>query len=215
SMDLPHPETGETIPADAGEPELPWLRAQTVGEHVAAEVLRLLETDGGPDLDSLRLHVRAKTIFIGLENPVFRIAAKLGRLDRGSFDGRLRTEVSVIDLGPFRLVGVPGEIYPEIVYGGIETPPGADFAVEPVEVPPIAEALAAPGIEQVLVIGLANDEVGYLIPKSEWDAPILPWDSDGAPPYLYNAEKPPYGEINSCGPNAAKTVHEAILSLPK
>ena len=63
-------------------------------------------------------------------------------------------------------------------------------------------------------IGLANDELGYFIPKGEWDAPSgLPWDEDGEPPYLYGAKQPPYGEINSCGPDAEREVREALLSL--
>ena len=54
------------------------------------------------------------------------------------------------------------------------------------------------------VFGLANDEVGYLIPKSEWDE---------KPPYLYGATHAPYGEINSVGPDAAGCVHAALKQL--
>jgi len=54
------------------------------------------------------------------------------------------------------------------------------------------------------VFGLANDELGYLIPKSEWDV---------KPPYLYDAKHELYGEINSCGPNAASIVHSALAAL--
>ena len=54
------------------------------------------------------------------------------------------------------------------------------------------------------VFGLANDEVGYLIPKSEWD---------GSPPYIYGAKHAPYGEINSVGPDAAGRVHAALKQL--
>jgi hypothetical protein len=54
------------------------------------------------------------------------------------------------------------------------------------------------------IFGLANDEIGYIIPKSEWDQ---------EPPYLYGSEKPPYGEINSVGPTAASTIHDALQEL--
>ena len=98
---------------------------------------------------------------------------------------------------------VPGEIYPEIVNGGIEHPSGADFDVEPVEQPPLRELM--PGRVK-FVFGLANDELGYLVPKSQWDE---------KPPYTYGAKGPPYGEINSCGPDTAGLIHGALRDLSK
>lgn len=216
SMDLPDRETGAMLhEKEPGGTRFPWSRPRSVGEHVAAEALRLIQQgDASAALVAPRLRIRARTIELPMTNALFRLGAKLGRIDRGSFGGALRTEVALIDIGPARLVGVPGEIYPEIVVGGIETPEGADYPIAPLEVPPIREAVAAPGVEHCFIIGLANDEVGYLIPKSEWDAPDdLPWDRDGNPPYLYGAKSPPYGEVNSCGPDAASAVHAAILSL--
>ncbi len=54
------------------------------------------------------------------------------------------------------------------------------------------------------LFGLANDEVGYIIPKSEWD--------DRAP-WLYNAPERHYGEINSLGPDTAPILHEEFRRL--
>jgi hypothetical protein len=54
------------------------------------------------------------------------------------------------------------------------------------------------------VFGLANDEVGYIIPKSEWDEKA---------PYLFDSHKPLYGEINSLGPETAGLIHTAIREL--
>jgi hypothetical protein len=83
----------------------------------------------------------------------------------------------------------------------IENVPGGDFALEPVEVPPIRELM--PG-KIKFVFGLANDEIGYIIPKSEWDR---------KPPFLYGATRGVYGEINSVGPDAAGKIHEAMREL--
>jgi hypothetical protein len=96
---------------------------------------------------------------------------------------------------------VPGEIYPEIVNGGIERAPGADFDCDPVEVPPVRQLM--PGRVK-FVFGLANDEIGYIIPKSQWDR---------KPPYLYGSEKRVYGEINSLGPECGPTLHAAFQAL--
>ena len=54
------------------------------------------------------------------------------------------------------------------------------------------------------VLGLANDEVGYIIPRSEWDR---------APPYLYGSAKSVYGEVNSLGPETAPRLHATLREL--
>ena len=54
------------------------------------------------------------------------------------------------------------------------------------------------------IFGLANDEIGYIIPRSEYDR---------KPPYLYDAKKAPYGEINSVGPETAAQIHSAMRVL--
>jgi hypothetical protein len=52
---------------------------------------------------------------------------------------------------------------------------------------------------------LANDELGCIIPKSQWDK---------QPPYAYGRIKvPQYGEENSPGPDVAPTIHREALAL--
>jgi hypothetical protein len=55
-----------------------------------------------------------------------------------------------------------------------------------------------------MLIGLAGDEIGYIIPKAEWDE---------KPPYLQNAKKAWYGEENSVGPDAAACIAAALHDL--
>lgn len=55
-----------------------------------------------------------------------------------------------------------------------------------------------------LIIGLADDEVGYIIPEYEWDE---------KPPWLLAQPKPTYGEINSTGWKTARIVSENLLEL--
>jgi hypothetical protein len=147
--------------------------------------------------------LRAKaTVYLLDPNKGYYLAGFLGLIDRGHVKwGMLRSEVALLTLGEASIACVPGEIYPEIVNGGIENPPGADFQIEPLEVPPLRELM--PG-KVKFVFGLANDEIGYLVPKSEWDE---------KPPYLYGAKGRPYGEINSVGRDAAATVHGALKLL--
>ncbi|MBI4623457.1 MAG: hypothetical protein HY736_09610, partial [Verrucomicrobia bacterium] len=146
----------------------------------------------------------ARTIELPLDNTAFLLAPVLGLIDRGHVGWkRLRTEVAVLRFGDASIACIPGEIYPEIVNGGIERAPGGDFDVEPVEVPPIRALL--PGRVK-FVFGLANDEIGYIIPRSEWDR---------EPPYLYGSPKRVYGEINSVGPETAPALHAALRELSR
>ncbi len=45
-----------------------------------------------------------------------------------------------------------------------------------------------------MIVGRANDEIGYIIPKRQWDE---------KKPFCYGLTKAQYGEINSCGPDVA------------
>lgn len=177
-------------------------KARAVGRRLADAVVTLVK-DGGETVEARpTLSVTARTLELALDNPLFRLASAAGTIDRGQPHwNRLRTEIAVVTVGASTWLCVPGELYPEIANGGITHPDGADFDVAPVEVPPLRSLM--PGRVKFL-IGLANDEVGYIIPKSEWD--------DRAP-WLYGAAERHYGEINSLGPDTAPALHEAIKTL--
>jgi hypothetical protein len=53
-----------------------------------------------------------------------------------------------------------------------------------------------------MLLGLTNDQIGYIIPRSQWDE---------KEPYTYNDK--PYGEENSLGPKTAPLVHQALIQL--
>jgi hypothetical protein len=188
------------LKADFKEPS--HEKARALGRQLASRILPILQTTNGVFADRLPIGIEARTIELKLENKIYYLAGFLGLIDRGHVKwGTLRSEVALLTLGEASIACVPGEIYPEIVNGGIENPPGADFQIKPLEVPPLRELM--PG-KVKFVFGLANDELGYLVPKSEWDE---------KPPYLYGAKSRPYGEINSVGPDAAATVHGALKLL--
>ncbi len=94
---------------------------------------------------------------------------------------KMRSELAVFKIGPLSFATLPGEVYPEIINGGIEAPEGRDFNIEPVEVPSVREMMKG---KYKFIFGLANDEIGYIIPKSQWDAKA---------PYTYKKEDSPYG----------------------
>lgn len=177
-------------------------KTRALGRQLASRILPHLENTNVPSVAHAPLAIRARTIDLPLENNGFLLATVLGLIDRGHARwNHFRSEVAVLTIGDASVACIPGEIYPELVNGGMERAPGGDFDIAPVEVPPIRELL--PGRVK-FIFGLANDEIGYIIPRSEWDT---------EPPYLYGATKPVYGEVNSVGPETAGRIHQAIQEL--
>lgn len=186
----------QDVPAPSHE------KSRAVGRQLAWRVLPRLQAGGPAGTTHAPIAVQARTLELPVANPAFLLAPVLGVLDRGHARwGHVRSEVAVLRFGEATLACVPGEIYPEIVNGGVERAPGGDFDVEPVEAPPLRALM--PGRVK-FVLGLANDEIGYIIPRSQWDR---------APPYLYGAAKRPYGEVNSLGPDTAPRLYAAYREL--
>jgi hypothetical protein len=169
------------------------------------------------------LQTRARAVYIPVINKSYEIGWQLGVIDREAFlwtgdpykveplkDGKLppkqtaamRTEVGYIRLGELEIAAIPGEIYPELVLDKVQDPPdpGADFPDAPIE-PAIYKQLKRP---YRMMIGLANDELGYIIPKRQWDE---------KPPFAYGRKQAQYGEKNSCGPDTAPILCRAFQAL--
>ena len=177
-------------------------KARALGRQLVSRILPVMQDATALRTNQLPITVRARTLIVKSDNPGFLLAPVLGLLDRGQVGWMtMRTEVAVLTLGDASVICVPGELYPELANGGIEKAPGGDFGIEPLEVPPLRELV--PGKVKFL-FGLANDEIGYIIPKSEWDR---------KPPYIYGSDHGVYGEVNSMGPNTAMTLHEALREL--
>lgn len=171
--------------------------------------------------------VSTKTIAVPIENKLYRVARLVGVLQRAGrewtgdpenlgpvmgvqegdakVDGKFKplaieTEVGYLRLGELHVACIPGELYPELVYGQIPDPaePNVDFPDAPRE-PSVTQTL---GSDKWLLFGLANDEIGYIIPRRQWDA---------AAPYAYGKPMGQYGEINSCSAEVAPIVMNALV----
>jgi hypothetical protein len=116
----------------------------------------------------------------------------------------VKTEVGYLKLGDLEAAVIPGEIYPELVLGKVQDPvdPGADFPMAAIE-PDIYGQLKG---KHKMLIGLGNDEIGYIIPKRQWDEKA---------PFCYGLTKAQYGEGNSVGPETAPILCEAFRDLVK
>jgi hypothetical protein len=182
-------------------------KTQILGERIAdlaADAARSAQPVG---IDKIEFAERI--INIPVTNRGFQMAAQAdlykGR-KKTTADGSTTAPVGLIRMSGSQpvlaLALVPGEMYPELSVGGVERYAGADFPDAPIETP-IKSMLHA---QFKMLIGLAGDEIGYIIPKAEWDEKA---------PYLQNARKAWYGEENSVGPDAAARIAAAIQELAR
>jgi hypothetical protein len=176
-------------------------KVRVEGEQLAILAIKALQNK--PDtLQNPSLGIVAQNFEIPLGNPMFRLGVLLNIFNRGfSHFGFLRSEAAIVTLGDLTFMCVPGEIYPEIVHGGVETPSGADFSVAPIETPPLMQLL--PGKHKI-TLGLMNDAIGYIIPRSQWDSEA---------PYSYGRKDKLYGEISSCGAETGPVVYGMMKNL--
>jgi len=176
-------------------------KAKAQGIRLAQIGLNALEQNGEL-IERSSIRLMAKSFNIPLDNQLYRLASAMGVFKRGMSGWmKIRTEVSMWSLGPATFLMQPGEIYPEIINGGVEAPEGQDFALAPSEAEPLRPMM--PG-KYTFVVGLSNDLIGYIIPKSQWDEKA---------PFTYGAEKDHYGEVNSLGPETAPIIYEELKNL--
>ena len=126
----PHPSISITDPfTGTAYSEPSFEKAKALGDHIALMSLRALREEGDTLITS-NISVRAKTILAPLDNTLFKIGSGMGLIKMGMPEYfKIRTEVGAIRIGPAMFLSIPGEIYPEIVFGGVEAPEGRDFDI--------------------------------------------------------------------------------------
>jgi hypothetical protein len=178
-------------------------KARALGENLALHTLALLAGPEARRMRSRRIAIVARSVFLPVSGP-FRWPILLGLIHPGWFGGKIRSEIDALRVGEIEILTIPGELYPEIAMGGVEAPAGADYPGPPRELPPLRSRMRG---EVEMLFGLANDEVGYIIPRTQWDT---------RPPYTYGRSQAPYGEEMSGGPGVAEAVHrEALVTLDR
>ncbi|OGR87246.1 MAG: hypothetical protein A3A86_00925, partial [Elusimicrobia bacterium RIFCSPLOWO2_01_FULL_60_11] len=174
---------GMFVPADIGGMQSPfvlfhsfWSRAR-VGKSVADKVIRSLKGQKAVEITSL--DIRTKDIVFPIENKRY-----IGAIESGMFgqskkfikkvDGqyRLPADIGLIRIGPAQFLTLPGEAFPEL---------GNVFR-------------ARMSGDYNFVLGLADNEIGYIVPDNEWR-------DDG------------YEENMSLGPKTTKMLTKAVTEL--
>lgn len=194
-----HPITDPFTGEELLEPS--YEKAEAQGNQLSLLALEAMESPMEV-IESASISLITRTIKLPIKNTLFKLGTAIGTLKRSTAGWmKMRSELAVFNLGPVSFVTIPGEIYPEIINGGVESPEGGDFGIDPVEIPPVREKMTG---KYKFVIGLANDEIGYIIPKSQWDVKA---------PYTYGRTSRPYGEVNSVGPETAPILHRNLMEM--
>ncbi|MFP5225384.1 MAG: hypothetical protein ACLGH3_07525 [Actinomycetota bacterium] len=171
---VPDPVTGEAMP------DKTWERTYQLGRYVAESALEALAGVNPVGIDEL--DVDRRQFFLDMDNNVLRALNVRGIFDiptyvageswgsgadhrdgiyTGNYGPQIQTEMVRVDIGAALFLTVPGEIAPELVIGGYGRPecPAADTG-RPYE-PVIGDQYEQP-IQ--FILGLGQDELGYIIP---------------------------------------------------
>ena len=158
------------------------------------------------------VNVRRKEIFFDCENTVLMLAGLASILDVNKIKAEnttlgyaVKSELSLITLGDKNLLLLPCELFPELAYGGyLDSENSAEGLPPEVNPQPLCSII---GDENTIIFGLANDEVGYVIPPNDF---MLNEDT----PYLDRAfdrfGRKHYEETNSLGRNTAWKIAQEL-----
>jgi hypothetical protein len=95
---------------------------------------------------------------VPMENPVFQMAMEAGLLPSIiDDDGTVTTEAGLLKIGPAWFASVPGELLPRL---------GLTLKAD----------LRQAGAQVAGIIGLANDELGYILPQEDHVFPANPFE---------------------------------------
>jgi len=174
------------ISADLGGMQTPdvkertWAEIQRCGETIAARSKASL--DGAPEVAVPEVKFETRKVEFPLRNKNFLKAYQMGMLGKdvawtlreqqGEF--LLKSEVSALRLGEIMFVTVPGEALPEVG----------------------KEVFALMNARHKFLVGLGQDEIGYILPKADFDPKK-------------------YEESMSLGPETAPTLLDALKQLLK
>ena len=189
------------------------IKSTEMGGRAIADTALAIEDERKLDA---RISFIRQEFYVDAENVALIYAAKYNIIKAnkfatgaGSLGWSLRTEMSYYDIGGLKLLLLPGEIFPELVYGGYlsaeESGTGNGPEVNPLPLEEIAG-------EKLLVFGLSNDEIGYITTPNDF---ILNPDR----PYLDRAVdshgRTHYEETNGLGINTATIIAQTFEQMIK
>ena len=153
--------------------------------------------------------------YADVDNFVLMFGAKAGILKadrylrRGtSYGYALKSEMTYFEIGSLKMLLLPCEIFPELVFGGYLSAEESATGLGPEANPTPLTEIA--GEEELLIFGLANDELGYVIPPNDFLlAPGIPYLDRVRDRHDRNH----YEETNSMGPKTAQILADTFADM--
>jgi hypothetical protein len=165
----------------------------------------------------VEISIRCVERILPVVNKTFTFASKLRlvkndviKVDALNYKRAVKTEVSLLTIGNIKVLLVPGELFPELALGEF-FPAGESATGNDYEYKTLYDMM---GEGEKLIFGLANDEIGYIIPdndfyiseKNPYAFWAIPNDKHG---------RAHYEETTCSGPFAAEMMREAVEQLTK
>lgn len=177
------------------------------GTVLANYVLNITEVD----ISKESLKQTTVNFKIRLDNTIFLYYKFLGILEnkitKSIFNNTyyVNTELSIIQIDKITIALIPGEIFPELVWGGAITNPDIE---NPISNPDSLITIASKyNIDNLIIVGLANDEIGYIVPPSDFMV-------DSSYPYVVSIKDSKgenhYEETMSVGETCAMKISKAF-----
>lgn len=202
-----------------------WEAVEAFGNRYAEFAVAALDSANGSVVDTEPfLAFRSREVFLRVDNFNYQAAYRLGIFTRElyNFDPEVYidenntpdvvSDLVYLQVGLSSMVTVPGELAPEIFIGCYdgscsygfefidmtsENPP--DISLAP-DGPFLKDILRSDGSQFQWLVGLGQDEVGYILPNYDYELAELS-------PYISEAPGEHYEETNSLGPGA----HDQIV----
>ncbi|MBE6802611.1 MAG: hypothetical protein E7530_06980 [Ruminococcaceae bacterium] len=162
-----------------------------------------------------QINFATKEFYADVENPVLTIACDIGIMTAEKFATKnaplywtLKSEITYYEIGDKKILLLPCEIFPELVFGGALSAEESGTGKGPEVNPELLCDIT--GDRDILVFGLANDELGYVLPPNDF---VLNEKS----PYVDNGRdkhnRRHYEETNSVGPKTAEVIAQVVKDI--
>ena len=143
------------------------------------------------------LNIKLQEVTLTADNPIHILAVREAIVDsvvtKDGLDFNVMTEIGYMELGnEVGIVLVPGEIAPEILWGGVVSKE-LSWTKESWDYAPLKDTAK---VEKLICFGLNNDQIGYILP-----------DNDYRSMFTENEE------INACSTKAGSVITGAFESL--
>ena len=200
---------------DPGFPDIEdrWKRVELQGETLGKAALTINNDEKmKPEITVLQqpFYYYADNAVLAFLALLKVMSSKLVAAKKGDLGLALVSEMTYMKIGSQQILLMPGELFPEVAYGGYDSAEnsatGRGPEIDPKPLVDIAED------ENLLIFGVTNDMTGYVVAPNDF---IL----HKTQPYLSNGrdrfDRSHYHETNSMGYSAAQTLTDEFADIMK